>query len=195
MSVMAYPSARNGTEAPGGRLSAARFGQADRSEETPLREHSIRVSAILALTIGITFGCGSTQPASSSSQTTSCVNAGAPHHAYVVVQHASGHEFQKCVGFTGDSIDGQTLMDKSGIEYQTQTFSFGKAVCQVDKEPAQYASCFAKSGPNWSLYVDTGGAWAQAQTGYTQVTLHDKDALGWEYTADQSAPPPPLPKM
>ena len=28
------PSARNGTEAPGGRLSAARSGKADRLEET-----------------------------------------------------------------------------------------------------------------------------------------------------------------
>ena len=35
---------------------------------------------------------------------------------------------------------------------------------------------------------------AEAQTGYTQVTLHDKDALGWEYTADQSPSPPPLPE-
>ena len=43
-------------------------------------------------------------------------------------------------------------------------------------------------------FVESGGAWAEAQTGYAQVTLQDKGALGWEYTADQSATPPPLPK-
>jgi hypothetical protein len=161
-----------------------------------VREHIRWAGAILALTIAATVGCGGSPSASSStSPGGTCVNASAPHHAYVVVQHlATGHEFQKCVGFTGDTIDGQTLMDQSGIEYQTQTFSFGKAVCQVDKEPAQYSSCFQQSGPNWLLFLDTGGAWAEAQTGYAQVTLHDKDALGWEYTADQSAAPPPLPK-
>jgi hypothetical protein len=112
----------------------------------------------------------------------------------VVVLHAGGKELQKCVGFSGDSIDGQALMDQSKVEYQTQTFSFGKAVCQIDGEPAQYSKCFADTGPNWTLFVDTGGTWAEAQTGYGQVTLHDKDALGWLYTADQSPSPPPLPK-
>ena len=77
---------------------------------------------------------------------------------------------------------------------QTQTFSFGKAVCQIDNEPAQFSKCFADTGPNWTLFVDAAGVWTEAQTGYTQVTLHDKDALGWEYTADQSPSPPPLPK-
>jgi hypothetical protein len=158
-------------------------------------QHSIWASAILVLAIGVAAGCGGSPSASTSSTASSCVNASAPHRAYVVVQHgAGGHEFQKCVGFTGATIDGQTLMDQSGIEFQTQTFSFGKAVCQVDNEPAQYSSCFAQSGPNWLLFVESGGAWAEAQTGYAQVTLQDKGALGWEYTADQSATPPPLPK-
>lgn len=161
-----------------------------------MRKHMTWAGAILALAFATTVGCGGgSSSAGSSNAASSCVNASAPHHAYVVVQHgAASHEFQKCVGFTSDTIDGQTLMDQSGIEYQTQTFSFGKAVCQVDKEPAQYSKCFADSGPNWSLFIDAGGTWATAQTGYTQVTLHDKDAIGWEYTADQSAPPPPLPK-
>jgi len=113
----------------------------------------------------------------------------------VVVQHTvASHELQKCVGFTGDTIDGQTLMDQSGIEYQTQTFSFGKAVCQVDNEPAQFSKCFADTGANWTLFVETGGKWVTAQTGYAQVTLHDKEAIGWKYTADASPAPPPLPK-
>jgi hypothetical protein len=160
-----------------------------------VRKHLMWASATLALMIGGVSACGGSPSASTSTQANSCVNASAPHHAYVVVQHmATAREFQKCVGFTGDSIDGQTLMDQSGVEYQTQTFSFGKAVCQVDNEPAHYSKCFADNGPNWALFVETNGTWAEAQTGYTQVTLHDKDALGWTYTSDQSPAPPPLPK-
>jgi hypothetical protein len=154
-----------------------------------------RAGAILALTISAVACGGSPSAGGPASPAATCVNPSAPHHAYVVVEHGTpAKEFQRCVGFTGDTIDGQTLMDESGIGYQTQTYSFGKAVCQVDSEPAQYTKCFADTGPNWSLFVDTGGSWAQAQTGYAQVMLHDKDALGWEYTADQSAAPPPLPK-
>jgi hypothetical protein len=165
-----------------------------------VRKHPIVASATLALLVGavsaVTVACGgSGSPTAGTSPANTCVNASAPHHAYVLVEHAGATSpLQKCVGFSGDTIDGQSLMDQSKIEYQTQTFSFGKAVCQVDNEPRQYASCFAASGPNWLLFVDTNGTWAMAQTGYTQVTLHDKDALGWIYTADQSPSPPPLPK-
>ena len=161
-----------------------------------MRKHPFAASATLALLIAAITACGGSPSAASASPTSACVNASAPHHAYVVVQHlsASTAPLNKCVGFSGDTIDASTLMDKSGVEYQTQTFSFGKAICQIDNEPQTYSKCFADSGPNWSLFVDTGGTWALAQTGYTQVTLHDKDALGWRYTADASPAPPPLPK-
>ena len=100
------------------------------------------------------------------------------------------------MGFAGDTIDGQTLMDQSTIAYQTQTFSFGKGVCAIDNEPAQYTECFPKNKPYWSLFIETGGVWAAAQTGYTAVNLHDKDALGWHYVdaSDQNPSPPPLAK-
>jgi len=160
-----------------------------------VRKHPMLASATLALTLAAVTACGGPPAASQASPATSCVNASAAHHAYVLVQHAAaGHQLQKCVGFTGETIDGQTLMDESGIQYQTQTFSFGKAVCQIDNEPTQYAKCFADSGPNWVLFVDSGGTWTEAQTGYGQVTLHDREALGWEYTAAASPMPPPLPK-
>ncbi|HYL07165.1 MAG TPA: hypothetical protein VEU76_01370 [Candidatus Udaeobacter sp.] len=163
----------------------------DRPEDNDVRKHITWASALLALTIGAVSGCGGSQTAGSSPPTSSCVNQSAAHHAYLVVMHASAKVIQKCVGFTGDSIDAQTLMDQSTVEYQTQTYSFGKAVCQVDNEPAQFTKCFADSGPNWTLFVESGGQWTEAQTGYTEVTLHDKDALGWVYTASPSPSPPP----
>jgi len=151
-------------------------------------------SATLVLVIA---ACGTTPGTSSTSPTAACANASAAHHAYLVVEHLSGTSFQDCVGFSGDSIDGQTLMDQSGVKYQAQTFSFGKAVCQIDNEPAQYSQCFPQNQPFWALFVETGGAWAVSQTGYTQVTLHDKEAMGWRYVGPNDAaspPPPPLAK-
>lgn len=157
-----------------------------------MRKHLMWASATLALVIA---ACGGSSPATN--PTSSCVNAGAPHHAYVVVQHLSGTSLQKCVGFAEDTIDGQTLMDQSGIEYQAQTFSFGKAVCQVDNEPAQFSKCFPQNEPYWALFIQTGGAWTSASSGYTDAKLHDKEALGWHYVqaADPSPAPPPLAKQ
>jgi hypothetical protein len=148
-------------------------------------------SATLALVIA---ACGGSTPTSQATPTSSCANAGAAHHAYVVVQHLSGATLQKCVGFAGDTINGQALMDQSGLEYQAQTFSFGKAVCQVDNEPTTYPKCFPANKPYWSLFIETGGAWASAANGYTTVNLHDKEALGWHYVqqTDPSPAPPPL---
>jgi hypothetical protein len=148
-------------------------------------------SATLALVIA---ACGGSTPTSQPSPTNSCVNATAAHHAYVVVQHLSGATLQKCVGFSGDTIDGEALMAQSGVEYQAQTFSFGKAVCQIDNEPTSYPKCFPDNKPYWSLFLETGGAWASAANGYTTINLHDKEALGWHYVqaTDPSPAPPPL---
>jgi hypothetical protein len=158
-----------------------------------VRKQLVWASATLALVIA---ACGSSSPTSQASPKSSCINAAAAHHAYVVVQHQSGTSLQKCVGFAGDTIDGQSLMDQSGIEYQAQTFSFGKAVCQVDNEPAHYSTCFPPNQATWWAFIEASGMWACSQTGYTAVTLHDKEAIGWRYvqTAASCPPPPPLAK-
>ncbi|MGA8923366.1 MAG: hypothetical protein WB682_09495 [Candidatus Dormiibacterota bacterium] len=158
-----------------------------------MRKHLIGASATLALILGAAGACGGTATKAAASPGISCVNAGAPHHAYVVVQHLSGTTVQKCVGFSTDTIEGPTLMDSSKIEYQAQTFSFGKAVCQIDNEPQTFEQCFPQNQPYWALFIETNGTWAQAANGYTQILLHDRDALGWHYVqqSDPSPAPPP----
>jgi hypothetical protein len=160
-----------------------------------VRKHLRGASAtlVLIITTAIT-ACGGSPGTATTSPATACVNASAPRHAYVVVEHLSGTTVQACVGFSTDAIDGQTLMDKSGIKYQFQKFSFGSAVCQIDNEPPQYSQCFPQNQPYWSLFIESGGTWTQAQSGYSDAVLKDKDALGWHYVqaADPSpAPPPP----
>lgn len=162
-----------------------------------MRKHLIGVSATLALALtGTVTACGGSPGAATASPTSTCVNASAPRHAYVVVEHLSGSTVQACVGFSTDAIDGQSLMDKSGIKYQFQKFSFGSAVCQIDNEPPQYSQCFPQNQPYWSLFVESGGKWAEAQSGYSGTVLKDKDALGWHYVqaSDPSPAPPPVAK-
>ncbi len=160
-----------------------------------MRKHEMWASATLALALVAIAACGGSPSNTGSTSSSGCVNASAPHRAYVVVQHLSGTTLQRCVGFSGDTIDGQSLMDQSKVGYAAQTFSFGKAVCQIDNEPKTFTQCFPQNQPYWSLFIETGGAWAQAQNGYTQVTLHDKEAMGWHYVVQNASPaPPPLAK-
>jgi hypothetical protein len=113
----------------------------------------------------------------------------------MVVQHMSGAWFERCVGFATASIDGQTVMDQSAIEYQAEPVTSGKVVCQVDLEPKQYSQCFPQNQPYWALFVESGGRWSNASGGFTDVALKDGDALGWHYVnaADPAPAPPPLP--
>ena len=155
-------------------------------------KHLACASASLAIVLAAA-GCGPSSPAASATPSPTCVNASAPHHAYVVVQHLSGALVQRCVGFTGDTINGKALMDQSKVPYQTQTFSFGLGICSVDNEPQTFTQCFPANQPYWSLFVEDGGTWTLAQQGFDQLSLKDHEALGWRYVpaADQSPSPPP----
>jgi len=156
-----------------------------------VRKHLALASALLALFIA---ACGSSSSPAAIATTPSPTCAGTgTQHAYVVVEHLSGASLQRCVAFSG-SIGGKQLMDQSGISYQSQTFSFGLAVCAIDNEPATFAQCFEQGKPYWSLFVEQSGTWTAAQSGIDQITLHDKDALGWRFVpaADATPSPPPL---
>lgn len=120
----------------------------------------------------------------------------ATHHAYVVVQHLSGASFERRVDFSSSELDGVTAMDRSKIEYQAQSITSGKVVCQVDNEPASVTTCFPMHEPYWALFVATGGKWSMAPRGLSDVQLHDGDAIGWHYVnpLDPSPAPPPLPR-
>src|SRR2546426_410362 len=103
---------------------------------------------------------------------------------------------KRCIGFAPTYIDGQTIMDRSGIQYQVQYLEAGKAVCQVDLEPRQYRECVSPNSPRWALFIESQGRWSKAPGGYTDIQLGDGDALGWRYVRaeDQAPGSPPLPR-
>lgn len=165
-----------------------------------MRKHRAPVSAGLAGLLFLSLwaaGCGGSSPATGGTSAASCVNAGAPHRAYLVVEHLSGATVDRCVGFSAAQLGGDQLLKQSGIAYQAQHFSFGDAVCAIDREPASFDSCLPPGAPYWALWTETaGGSWQQAQAGFTDVKLGDGDALGWRYTpATEASPaPPPAPR-
>ena len=155
-----------------------------------MRAH-LKTASVSLLALMLVAACGGTATAPPATSASTCVNAKAAHKAYLVVTHQDDKSAQRCVGFDADQLNGEDLMKQSGIEYQTQTFSFGKGVCQVDNEPAQFTECFPKDQPYWALFTASGsGPWTSAQTGFTQVNLKPGDALGWRYTPATASPAP-----
>src|SRR6266550_4691177 len=91
------------------------------------------------------------------------------------LQPASGGHagWPRCVGFDGATIDGQTLMDQSGVKYLAHKLSSGNAVCQVDNEPQQVTECFPQNQPYWALFLETNRVWTGSTTSFTEASLHD----------------------
>jgi hypothetical protein len=118
----------------------------------------------------------------------SCAGAGA-HHARIVIQHGDGTVVSKCVAFAGDRVSGEQLLNSSGVDWSGQTFGgFGEAVCAMDGEPAQYATCPGKDF-YWAVFVSRGGgSWQISGVGISSLSLADGDAEGFEYVPSVGAP-------
>jgi len=125
-----------------------------------------------------------------------CADAAAAHHVALVVEHGGGAVLTACVGFSSDVITGEQVLAMSGIEYATVDYpGIGKAVCQIDGEPATYPStCWTASSPYWALYASRGGGgWASSTLGVSSQTFQDGDAEGFRYEAQGDSSPPPAP--
>ncbi|MDQ6713847.1 MAG: hypothetical protein M3Z28_11770 [Candidatus Dormibacteraeota bacterium] len=112
------------------------------------------------------------------------------HHAALVIQHASGSVITRCVAFAEDQISGLQLIQRSGVQYEAQSFgSIGTAMCQLDREPSTVPpGCFG-SGPYWQYFHRQGGGWQTSTFGASSSVLHDEDMDGWHYAAGaQQAP-------
>jgi hypothetical protein len=120
-----------------------------------------------------------------------CVDAQAPHHAYVVVQHASGAWVERCVGFAPGFIDAAILMSRAGIAYASRD----ARVCAVDGEPASATTCGQNDARHWAVFVASGDRWSLTTAPFDDVQVVDAQAVGLRYVAatDASPAPPPLP--
>lgn len=125
-----------------------------------------------------------------------CAAAMAAHHAALVVEHGDGAVTTVCVAFPEDQITGDELLQRSQVPYQTADYgAIGKAVCQIQGEPASYPpGCWTASSPYWAMFVSRGGGgWGISNLGISSQTFRDGDAQGFRYEgqSDQSTPPSP----
>jgi hypothetical protein len=125
-----------------------------------------------------------------------CAHASSAHHAALVVEHGNGAVIRVCVAFTAASITGDQVLALSNVQYATADYGgTGKAVCQIEGEPAHYPpGCWTASSPYWAMFVSRGGgSWLNSSLGISSQTFRDGDAEGFRYEgqSDSSVPPSP----
>jgi hypothetical protein len=148
-----------------------------------MRRH-VLASAILAALLSLPLSLAATPLAPV------CAGAG-PNHAALVVTHADGSAVTRCVAFTTDSITGQQLLDDSGISWSGQSFSFGEAVCAIDREPESYSECLSKDNYWATFTAGSDGTWQLAMVGISDIILHDGGAEGFRYVPTTGTPEAP----
>jgi len=94
------------------------------------------------------------------------------------------------VAFAESQITGLQLIQRAGVEYQSQDFgSMGSAMCQLDREPSPVpADCFGSSR-YWQYSHRIGGGWQTASLGASSSVLHDGDMDGWRYAGGAGQTP------
>ncbi len=146
--------------------------------------------AAVLFSAGAAFAHGASSPAP-------CAAASYTHHASLVVEHGDGHALRVCIGFDSPALTGDEMLQAGGIQHGEVDYGpLGKAVCQIDSEPATYPNtCWTQTSPYWVVFVSrAGGAWQASGQGVSSLTFADGDAEGFRYdsqTGPAAAPVSP----
>ena len=180
----------------------ARRLSARRSFSTPRRR--VPLAAAFVLLSGVTAAaCGGGGPSatgagapsgakSAAVRSGSCAGVPGTHHARLVVEPSAGKVLTRCVGFSGSALPAMRLLEKSGIEFGTQKYSFGVAICQVDHVPAHYTQCLPSGQDYWALFLSKNGrTWTSPSVGVSDITVPPGGAIGLRYDPPTGKPAPP----
>lgn len=149
---------------------------------------SLAVVALVALSIA-----GRATPASAA--TTDCAQS-ASAKAGIVVQHQDGSRRVGCVAFGESSVSGFTLLQRSGIAFESVYYPSvgGDAICSIEGEPTSPAGGWNTSNclgsPYWGVYKAAhGGPWYTTGGGVDAVSIGDGDGLGLSFARSGNSPP------
>jgi hypothetical protein len=117
-----------------------------------------------------------------------------PYQAGLLVVHGDGSVITRCVTFTEPEISGLTLLQRSGLQWQSSNGPMGAALCTLDGEGCSVSDCFCqcKQAPcaYWNYFTGSGdGSWLYSGIGAAVRTLKHGDIDGWVWGDGASGPP------
>lgn len=123
---------------------------------------------------------------------------GAPNRAAVVVRVGDDEVETRCVIFDEETISGQELLARSGLDLVLDVSGAGVFVCSVAGEgcPASDCLCQCRGEPcsYWSYWRWQEGEWQYAGLGAAATQVSDGTVDGWSWgpgsVTSAIAPPP-----
>lgn len=118
----------------------------------------------------------------------------APNGVGLVVRHGDGSVIYAYVEFEGESISGEELLLRSGLEFVVAPYAgLGSGICAINNEGCPADDCYCQSYSNpavyWRYYGWSGG-WSAHLQGPTSRQLADGDIDGWSWTGGDHGLPP-----
>lgn len=120
--------------------------------------------------------------------------APARNGAGLVVRHGDGSLIYAYVEFDGESINGEELLLRSGLEFVVAPFGgLGTGVCAINGEGCPADDCYCQSYGSpalyWQYFAGNDG-WVSQLQGPTSRRLGDGDIDGWSWTGGDHGLPP-----
>ena len=111
-----------------------------------------------------------------------------PNRVDVVVDLGNGNVLTRRVTFTEPTLNGLQVLQRSGLNLEIVTYSFGAAVCSIEGVGCPATNCFCNPDKFWGyLYWD--GGWQGYPTGPSGSTVANGGIEGWAWGAFGDTPP------
>ncbi len=112
----------------------------------------------------------------------------------MVVDLGNGNVLTRRVTFTEPTLNGLQVLQRSGLNLEIVTYSFGAAVCSIEGVGCPATNCFCNPDKFWGyLYWDDG--WQGYPTGPSGSTVANGGIEGWAWGAFGDTPPPITPEI
>lgn len=114
------------------------------------------------------------------------------HRAGVLVRNSDGTWRRMCVTFDEDSLTGEQLLRKTGLEIDTKTSNLGTSVCKIGATGCSSSDCFCGRDTFWGYWTQdpTKTKWAFSQVGPGQREVRDGALDAWVWGKDGKPAPP-----
>jgi hypothetical protein len=100
----------------------------------------------------------------------------------LIVQSDDSSISTYCISFTGDSITGYEVLEKSGLNIAASFDSMGAAVCKIGEIGCSIDNCFCQSPPDyWSYWHLSGNQWTYSQLGASSYQVQTGEVEGWRW--------------
>lgn len=127
--------------------------------------------------------------------------ARADGEAGLYIDYGNGRVETYCIAFEGESITGQELLERAGVEVN----QFSGMVCAIDgvgcRHQGNFKSCHCQcedlsNCTYWAYFVQRNdGGWVTSPLGFLSQVARDGDMHAWVWavgTTGRAPPPPPM---